>query len=257
MPSTDGVVGSASTVEDMNQITEPGKGHSRYRECRWTTEDERAFSYILKEAFPGLIICTVDTDNEKLNYYDTIADSREYKYPIVYLPEPGWKPKFVVKDPKYFPDMKCLDNGPGRHVSILRSRLIERDLRNAKPGSVGDMEPPNRRVTYLDNSGYIQSYYHDGRPEEKAFVAKVFRLMTDYMTNSFEVVDLKTDEVIAVEHGTILWSGRDVVHRCREEKDFFLFAGFREYYGNRWIGANAIPRPSKNRRRSAKKSGNG
>ena len=225
----------------MSPDTEPTKGHSRYRNCYWTPEDQRNFTHILKEAFPGLVITTLDVANEKFNYFDTIADVDNSSF--IFLPEPGWAPKFGIADPADFPNSKSLLNTPRRCIGVYRTEILEQDLSKRGPDPQSRAKPPDCHVSYFAGYGHIQSYYHDGRPDEKSFVAKLFRLMTKFMTNSVEVIDLHTREVVEIDHGSILWSGPDVVRRCRDDEDFFIYFDCPEYLDHRWVGAKAIPKP--------------
>ena len=226
----------------MTSETDPGKGHSRYMNCYWIREDLRVFSDILTDEFPGLRICTLDANKEKIEDHDNIVDIFTYGVPWILLPDPGWAPEFHVDDPKRFPDSKSVKNPPGRTIGIEMTEIREHDLSTFTPDEKWWPNPPSRRIS-ICGKGHIQSYYHDSRPEEKRFVAKVFRLVRKFMTNSLEVFDLHTGEVVEVVHGSILWSGPEVVRRCRDDEDFFLYMNCLDLPGRPWVGAKAIPKP--------------
>ena len=205
-----------------------------------TPKDLEAFEGLIREKYPTTVITRTELVNGKIEYYGTIHDCKSQCR--IDIPPEGWKPRYI-RDPEY-PRSIMVANGAKRYLRFHLPKMHEFDVsRITRHKCKG--RPPGTRLTRIDE-GEIHTYYDPNDLESKEFVSWVFNLTTRLCTNRFELFNLRTDESIEVLSGSHHWAGPDVLDRCQNERDFFVFIDA-DLETKDMIGWKALPRAKRKR----------
>jgi hypothetical protein len=212
----------------------------RQRYFCMTRKDEDEFSALLREKMPEVVIFQGVHERRKFVDYPSITDADGDV--AIGLRAPDWKPAFKryrKKTPTGW--TYRLRKWPHSYFEFHRAYVGEIDLSKITDDK-GVIKPVDFRGRRFTREGEMQGYYKPGDSDKKRFLDKAFRIAANFMTNAFEIYDLKTGKYIETFTKCVTWAGPDVIRLCREEADFVCFVHFRRDLDT-WTGYKAIPKP--------------
>jgi hypothetical protein len=173
-----------------------------------------------------------DPTGEALIYYDSLADSRQFRY-TAWVEPPGWEPEWawdensgiyvLVNKPKLFFEFRrsafSRSMKPDRPANFPREMLYwGPDTRTSDPPPINQ---PDTVVTLLGDR--MVGFWDPGDEEAKAFVGKVFRIASKLTTNKFRWVDEDTMHPLPGVHSAVHeWAGHDAVRWAHERRHNYL-----------------------------------
>lgn len=203
------------------------------RKVVFTEDDERDYSELLLEAFPGIRFVSLDDVSDQkilsaadavgrplqLRYFDSLAEHRVYSF-FCWLEPEGWEPE-IAPDP--------LTPGKFQVVNLPRLRFsYESDRGILEDGyffssSFRVLKKPLPPLWSRD-AGAFHARFRIDDEEHQAFVRKAFRLVTKIASNRLFWVDQITGRAMGPpnKRGTDIWAGNHALAWCRENPRHLL-----------------------------------
>ncbi len=210
----------------------------KYRLVACTTEDEQAFTDLLKKTFPGIcIVSHDDAENQKLlaaalqegkapqlQRFDSLADPDCLHF-FCWLEPEDWQPIVEAVDSE--PPRYRIVNLPRLRFEFLADRgVVKNNYYNVSWfREIGKPLPP---IWSLDASSLEARYHIDDR-EHQDFLRKAYRLITGMASNRLIAVDEVTGRArtAPTKRGGKTWVCTHALAWCREHPGHMVSGRYR------------------------------
>lgn len=217
-----------------------GKRFWKNRRIVFALEDVEAFTELLKASFPRIRFLDekalgarkheafgsvhIARCEPKLRYFDSLADP-DQKWFLCWLEPEGWKPK--IGPTRFAPNARCILNEPPLQFEFRGMRAVL--YMNYSTGQAFRRKDKPLPPCWVRPDGELLAHPRVGDTEHKAFLGKVYNLVTKIATNKLVCVDTLTGRALVPPklRGEKVWVGHHALAWCREHPRHFLAGYFR------------------------------